>query len=726
MSSAAGFSTPQKKVVRRSATTTTLNDGSDYDDDSWEKPSSSSSASSSAVKSKTQKSTPSAKIHLGGGSGGPKSPVGAKQLLEHQQQHKSEKMTLGNASSSSWSDEDKTETDFDDWKPGKSKPSPRNFGVNPHASSRRAGGPTGFGSSETTRKGFFKNKRVRQCVVVVVLFALLSTYFSGSASRKERKRMENVTVTASSSSSSLASPSSGSSPRRAGSGSAHASIGFDAASKKRAEGKRSGYDVADSEELLMEQRERYEHPPSEGEEEEQEQEQKKEEEEEEENLAATAEEEKEKQSHHHPFAKNAYGDTNEEIVAAVNKQTLPEKEKANDENGEENEEKEETVDVQEKEETLAKSPEIDGEFVPKTDEEEEEGKQSSEHLESLKNNDEEMSAHPDIGKLVGAIPKDEEEGEEKVDLSAPPKPESNAPPKIMTEPALTKVPTKNVGKPKDKVLYPPTHDAGRKEEEGEEAVVVDEEKKEEKTEEKEDLREDETKKMTLDVSDASTSEGFDFSAGLDTVKATEENEDKRISDTELAAIEKEEDAKEKELESEDEMQKERKEKYDVAVALNSEDNTQISSKKEETPSSEEEEKLVFHDVETRTIEAEVTKEENKVVEEAEPIPAKKMKQPIVSDGEIDAFVKSGMLPAANEDRKEVKIAVPVEPEKDDVLDLKRAGMSDELGFDFADGLTPATVETTTTTTEEEEEEEQKEVQEPEQEKTADGEKQDEN
>ena len=489
----------------------------------------------------------------------------------------------------------------------------------------------------------------------------------------------------------------------------------------------------------MEQRERYEHPPSEEEEEKQEQEQRKEEEEEEqeqeqeerkeeeeENLAATAEEEKENQSHHHPFAKNAYGDTNEEIVAAVNKQTLPEKEKANDDDGEENEEKEETVAVQEKEETVAKTPEIDGEFVPKTDEEEEEGKQSSEHLESLKNNHEEMSAHPDIGKLVGAIPQDEEEGEEKVDLSAPPKPESNAPPKIITEPALTKVPTKNVGKPKDKVLYPPTHDAGRKEEEGEEAVVVDEEKKEEKTEEKEDLREDETKKMTLDVSDASTSEGFDFSAGLDTVKATEENEDKRISDTELAAIEKEEDVKEKELESEDEMQKERKEKYDVAVALNSEDNTQITSKKEETPSSEEEEKLVFHDVEKTTIEAEVTKEENKVVEEAEPIPAKKMKLPIVSDGEIDAFVKSGMLPAANEDRKEVKIAVPVEPEKDDVLDLKRAGMSDELGFDFADGLTPATVETTTTTTEEEEEEEQKEVQEPEQEKTADGEKQNEN
>ena len=71
---------------------------------------------------------------------------------------------------------------------------------------------------------------------------------------------------------------------------------------------------------------------------------------------------------------------------------------------------------------------------------------------------------------------------------------------------------------------------------------------------------------------------------------------------------------------------------------------------------------------------------------------------MVSDGEIDAFVKSGMLPAANEDSKEVKIAVPVEPEKDDVLDLKRAGMSDELGFDFTDGLTPTAVETTTATT----------------------------
>ena len=50
--------------------------------------------------------------------------------------------------------------------------------------------------------------------------------------------------------------------------------------------------------------------------------------------------------------KNAYGDTNEEIVAAVNKQTLPEKD-ANDDDGEENEEKEETVEVQEKEETVS-------------------------------------------------------------------------------------------------------------------------------------------------------------------------------------------------------------------------------------------------------------------------------------------------------------------------------------------------------------------------------------
>ena len=304
-------------------------------------------------------------------------------------------------------------------------------------------------------------------------------------------------------------------------------------------------------------------------------------------MAATAEEEKENQSHHHPFAKNAYGDTNEEIVAAVNKQTLPRRKKRTMTTEKKTKRKKKpNLALQEKEETVAKTPEIDGEFVPKTDEEEEEGKQSSEHLESLKNNHEEMSAHPDIGKLVGAIPQDEEEGEEKVDLGSRRNQSQTRPPKIITEPALTKVPTKMSANPKIRFcIHQPTTREERKRKR-EEAVVVDEEKKEEKTEEKEDLREDETKKMTLDVSDASTSEGFDFSAGLDTVKATEENEDKRISDTELAAIEKEEDAKEKELESEDEMQKERKEKYDVAVALNSEDNTQITSKKEETPSEE--------------------------------------------------------------------------------------------------------------------------------------------
>ena len=110
-----------------------------------------------------------------------------------------------------------------------------------------------------------------------------------------------MTVTASSSSS-LASPSSGSSPGAREAGRAR-SIGFDAASKKRAEGKRSGYDVADSEELLMEQRERYEHPPSEEEEEKQEQEQRRKRKRKRKIWLRRAEEEKEKQSHHHPFAK---------------------------------------------------------------------------------------------------------------------------------------------------------------------------------------------------------------------------------------------------------------------------------------------------------------------------------------------------------------------------------------------------------------------------------------
>ena len=72
-----------------------------------------------------------------------------------------------------------------------------------------------------------------------------------------------------------------------------------------------------------------------------------------------------------------------------------------------------------------------------------------------------------------------------------------------------------------------------------------------------------------------------------------------------------------------------------------------------------------------------------------------MKLPTVSDSEIDAFVKDGTLPA-EEEKKEEKVNAPVEPENDDVLDLKRAGMGDELGFDFAEGLKPATTTTTTT------------------------------
>jgi len=569
--------------------------------------------------------------------------------------------------------------DFDDWKPGKSKPSPRNFG-NPHQHGRRPA-PTGFGSSSdlaSGRKGFFKNKRVRQCVLFIIIFALFSTYFSGSGARKERKRMESVTVMASS----------GSAPRRAGGGSAPASIGFDAASKKkRAEGKQSGYDVVDSEELLMEQRERYEHPPTDDKEEE-------------EDLAATAEEEVEKQSSNdHPFAKNAYEETSEGDE---------ENSGADDDGEEKKEEEEEAEDVA----ALAKTkPEIDGEFVPKGEEEkgeegEEEKSSSSEHLESLKSNHEEMSAHPDIGKLVGAIPKEQgEERDEKAShLSAPPKPESNAPPgKKYSELALTKVPTENIGKPKDKVVYSPPIDVEeeKEEEKVEEAPAADdEEKEEEKTNDKnkEEIPEqDDTKNMMLDVSKVGSSEGFDFSAGL---VATEEKADKVVDDAEIAATEKEEDVKEKELASE-------------------------AEDKSQTPSPKEGEE------ETSSEKA-----------EAAPIPAKKMKLPTVSDGKIDAFVKDGTLPAAEEEVKEEKLVAPVEPENDDVLDLKRAGMGDELGFDFAEGLKTATAtaeseETEAATAEQTEEaedptrpeEEQNEgevVKEQEGEKPTEGEKEDEN
>jgi hypothetical protein len=275
-------------------------------------------------------------------------------------------------------------------------------------------------------------------------------------------------------------------------------------------------------------------------------------------------------------------------------------------------------------------------------------------LESLKSNHEEMSAHPDIGRLVGAIPKEEgEERDEKAShLSAPPKPESNAPPgKKYSELALTKVPTENIGKPKDEVVYSPPIDVEeeKEEEKVEEAPAADDEEKEkEKTNDKnkeEISEEDDTKNMMLDVSKAGSSEGFDFSAGL---VATEEKADKVVDDAEIAATEKEEDFKEKELASE------------------AEDKSQTPSPKE--------------------VEEETSREEA----EAAPIPAKKMKLPTVSDGEIDAFVKDGTLPAAEEEVKEKKLVAPVEPENDDVLDLKRAGMGDELGFDFAEGLKPAT------------------------------------
>ena len=184
MSSTSSTPAKSKKFVKQNLRETSTppsskgggNDGSDYEDDSWEKP---------TQKVKTQKSTPTAKIHLGGSGGQLKSPTAASAAAMKQQQQQQQQRKIS-AGSTSWSDEDETEADFDDWKPGKSKPSPRNFGANAHVSSRRP--TTGFGSSSDLaaggRKGFFKNKRVRQCVLLVIVFALFSTYFSGSGARK--------------------------------------------------------------------------------------------------------------------------------------------------------------------------------------------------------------------------------------------------------------------------------------------------------------------------------------------------------------------------------------------------------------------------------------------------------------------------------------------------------------------------------------------------------------
>ena len=76
MSSTSSTPAKSKKLVKQNLRETSTppsskgggNDGSDYEDDSWEKP---------TQKVKTQKSTPTAKIHLGGSGGQLKSPTAA-------------------------------------------------------------------------------------------------------------------------------------------------------------------------------------------------------------------------------------------------------------------------------------------------------------------------------------------------------------------------------------------------------------------------------------------------------------------------------------------------------------------------------------------------------------------------------------------------------------------------------------------------------------------------
>ena len=89
MSSTSSTPAKSKKLVKQNLRETSTppsskgggNDGSDYEDDSWEKP---------TQKVKTQKSTPTAKIHLGGSGGGSggsvKSPTAASAAAMKQQQ----------------------------------------------------------------------------------------------------------------------------------------------------------------------------------------------------------------------------------------------------------------------------------------------------------------------------------------------------------------------------------------------------------------------------------------------------------------------------------------------------------------------------------------------------------------------------------------------------------------------------------------------------------------
>ena len=80
-------------------------------------------------------------------------------------------------------------------------------------------------------------------------------------------------------------------------------------------------------------------------------------------------------------------------------------------------------------------------------------------------------------------------------------------------------------------------------------------------------------------------------------------------------------------------------------------------------------------------------EEEKVVDAAEESPNAE-----VSDSEIAAFVADGTLPKKTA-KEEAILAVArpkSEPDVDDVLDLKRAGIEEDNGFDFSENLATST------------------------------------
>jgi hypothetical protein len=624
---------------------------SDFEDDNWEKP-----PTTTTKQTKQQRSTPNRKITLG-------AHLQAKQTKEEEEEEprkvnasmsgRKERVIerankQSNASSSSWSDED--DQDFQQWQPGAKKPQLRNFG-NAQQSARQQQQQVGFGNAGAQeRRGFLRNKRARQLAFVVVAFLFASSYFRSSSMRKERRRMDGAIEA-------VREEEGVQRPRRAGGVDAVVGVAPSSAKKKRSE-----YDVEDLEESLNEKRERVEQPrepepaldaEETEEEEEDEQPQRREEEvDEEEDLSATADNKEEADD----------DDSGEEPIMIKKKGSKEDEE-------------------EEEEESTTAAPATTSLTSPTEEEETVFHESSSEHLETLKSNHEEMTAHPDIGKHVSAIPKasaDKDKMDEE-DLKAPPKPEvSNAPPTTMKntvaskkkidqeEPPLTKVPTNNVGKLKDKIMEKPSSDAVLDKEEnvvedsavpndanafassfpveGEEIITDDEAvaADDDVVNDEEANKEVDVVKM-LDVTEAGSSEGFDLSTGFVT-----------DADAEIAT--------EEENSSDD---------GDEVVKASS----SIPAKKMKLPSISTEE----------TSSTQV--EEEKVVDAAEESPNAEM-----SDSEIAAFVADGTLPkkTAKEEAILVVARPKSEPDVDDVLDLKRAGIEEDNGFDFSENLATST------------------------------------